>query len=1205
VSCVRNRTPHAAARFGGAFTEPTKVIGSAQNAIPFEVLPDPRTIFVGRGREMGELAGGLNDAFRGRGGTFALSGEPGIGKTRLARQFASLARDRGARVISALTPRGLVHAAPPYWLWIQVVRECLSALAGGEPAAEASGPQSPPGPPSRLPESAEFGELALVLGGRPWLAVGSCGARFRLFDATARLLETVARSRPVVLLLDDLDGADRLSLMGLEVVARELCWMPALIVATYRRAQTRSQEAFREFAGGSAWAASRQLMLDGLGPSEVSRLAQARTGSILGDGTVDSIVRTTRGNPRLVEMVLMHPEFLSPGGYGAQGRARACHALRCAIERHLEPLSDPARRLLAIAAAIGMEFDLAVLLAVAQCAPEQVLDAVGEAEQAGLLEADAALGGRYRFLHPMVRELLHDDLAGAARARLHCRIGEALEAGFPSGEPRLEEIAHHFLEGALTGGAGKALEYSQRAAVRALARLQFKEASRLYAMALAAAGSGLNLERARRCALMVARAGAQRKAGDLGGARESAKSAAELASQTGDFELLAQAALEYAGPLPFVAAPAEADTIALLEQALGRLEDRQPRLRAMLAIRLAAELLSEPSAERHRRDLAREAEMVAERLGDAGLTMAVMRGRHLLLAATPRTVDEQLGSAAQMLAMAPLMVRGADCFAASVCHYTALLRKGGPLKSGVPTVSLGAGGELAEGSLWLRLAERCRAAMRALVEGPFASAEPALADATALAQELGCREAIDLAWPGMIAPFEEADRAGELELLAIRNAEAHDRASLFRAVLARVRLAMGRLERAREDFERLAFDDFRAVAGDGSSVVCAALLAEVCVAIRDERRAASLYELIRPWGETNAVLEPIGFFGPVARHLGRLLALMRRLDEAQSCFDDALALANKTGAVPWMAYTEHDYAAMLLERGGGDDRDRARALADAAAEKAVSLGMRALASRARMLSVRAQAEIAKRAGTPDRAGAPAVVERGGASDDRVACRRDDGSAAAAGQTEFAAPGDGDRVLRREGDYWTVMFDRKVLRLKHCKGLACIAHLLRHPGEEFYAADLCSVARNGCAASAGRAAQVSDGEASARRSADGDLGPMLDATAKAAYKRRLAELREQADQARALDNHQRAADIEREMSFIAHELARAVGLGGRDRMPGSEAERARVRVTNAIRAVLKRIGSDHPALARYLAGTVKTGSFCRFTPDPRFPGEWRA
>jgi hypothetical protein len=119
------------------------------------------------------------------------------------------------------------------------------------------------------------------------------------------------------------------------------------------------------------------------------------------------------------------------------------------------------------------------------------------------------------------------------------------------------------------------------------------------------------------------------------------------------------------------------------------------------------------------------------------------------------------------------------------------------------------------------------------------------------------------------------------------------------------------------------------------------------------------------------------------------------------------------------------------------------------------------------------------------------------------------------------------------------------------------------------------------------------------------GELLDAQARAAYKQRLEGLRDELEEAEAFNDPGRARRVREEMEFLARELARAVGIGGRDRRAASHAERARLNVTRAIRSAMKNLARTHPPLAEHLALTIRTGRYCSYTPDPRAPIRWES
>jgi hypothetical protein len=193
------------------------------------------------------------------------------------------------------------------------------------------------------------------------------------------------------------------------------------------------------------------------------------------------------------------------------------------------------------------------------------------------------------------------------------------------------------------------------------------------------------------------------------------------------------------------------------------------------------------------------------------------------------------------------------------------------------------------------------------------------------------------------------------------------------------------------------------------------------------------------------------------------------------------------------------------------------------------------------------------------------------------------------------------VFRREGEYWTVRYDGSVVRLKDTKGLHQLARLLAHPGREFHATDL--EAAQGQGAQPGPAGTRAAAADLGVRPDLGDAGELLDATAKATYKARLDDLRAELEEAERCNDPARAANARAERDFLVGELARAVGLGGRDRRAASHAERARLNATRAIRAAIANLARASPSLGRHLAATIRTGRYCCYTPDPRVPIDW--
>ncbi len=193
----------------------------------------------------------------------------------------------------------------------------------------------------------------------------------------------------------------------------------------------------------------------------------------------------------------------------------------------------------------------------------------------------------------------------------------------------------------------------------------------------------------------------------------------------------------------------------------------------------------------------------------------------------------------------------------------------------------------------------------------------------------------------------------------------------------------------------------------------------------------------------------------------------------------------------------------------------------------------------------------------------------------------------------------ESLFLRQGDYWIIRYQGHLTFLKATRGLHCLSVLLRHPGREFHVCELVGqvFGRPLVLGKGGRATDDWQGE---RLS---DVGPILDAQAKAEYKRRLDDLRRDLEEAERFNDPARAERARNEMNALAEQLASAVGLGGRNRRIGSAAERARSAVTKRIKSSIKRIGQAIPSLGSHLATRVKTGYFCSYNPQPERPVAW--
>jgi hypothetical protein len=198
----------------------------------------------------------------------------------------------------------------------------------------------------------------------------------------------------------------------------------------------------------------------------------------------------------------------------------------------------------------------------------------------------------------------------------------------------------------------------------------------------------------------------------------------------------------------------------------------------------------------------------------------------------------------------------------------------------------------------------------------------------------------------------------------------------------------------------------------------------------------------------------------------------------------------------------------------------------------------------------------------------------------------------------AQPSAVDAVFRREGEFWTIAYGGQLFRLRDVKGLRYIASLLASPGRDIHVLELVSVATE---RRAGARARLAEDHLVA--SWPSDLDPVLDDRAKEDYGRRLEELEVELEQARDWGDTERAARLEDELDALTQQLARAVGLRGRDRKFASPAERARISVTKAIRTAIRLIDKQCPELAAHLEVSIQTGRSCSYASPSAPPPSW--
>jgi DNA-binding SARP family transcriptional activator len=895
----------------------------------------------GRGAELGRLRSAWADARRGRRRTVLVAGEAGIGKTRLVTELARLAESDGAVVLAGRCDQ---HLGVPYL----PLREAVGRHLAAHPAERLRALLGP-----RAAELVRFWpELAWRLPALPSPSpTGPDADQYLLFEALTGLLEAIAVAGPLLLLVDDLHGADEASLLLLRSLAHAHRPARLLTVLTYRDDERAPRAALTAALGELVRAPGAELLaLDGLAVDEVAALAAAATARPPGPGAaaLAHVLRErTAGNPFLVGELLRHLAetiALDGGDLTAAAAGPAVddvpESVRWAVDQRLARLGGPVEHVLGVAAVIGYHADLALLHRVAQLGYDSLLSALDTAVAARLLEERPGDPGGYAFHHPIVRDHLYRRLPAGERARAHRRVAEAL-ADLTGGASRLGELADH---AALAGAplAARAVDYARRAGEQAFAEGRYEESAHRHRQALAVLerveGAGADPER--RGELLCDQGDAWAAAGRDGPATEAYLRAAAAAREAGSAGQLARAALGLGGAIGFWSFElSRAVPTGLLGEALEAAGPGDSTARARLLARLAGWRAagSRLGTEADDRPAGfAEALAMARRLGDRRTLASVLADQETAWHGVLRPD----GPGGAVAASAELGRLAAELGDEDLTHRAGWARAGALLAvgdlDGVDRLTEREA-RLAEARpvphhRWLVLRLGSVAAM---LRGAFTDSERLATDAL----ELGRRH---LGAPAVLAHGAQLvflrwlqGRPDEVEALLERlGAQQAWARRAWSRLLPLAWAGQGRDAEAGEQLEA-------AMAGGlGSQPSVAGLVALVgaCAQLGDAAAAGRLAGLLAPWAGHHLTAGHT-YLGAADHHLGILAATAGRWGDSLDHFRVALAAHAGLGARPWQALTAQAFAGMLRGRDGPGDRARAADLDATAAAGASLLGM--------------------------------------------------------------------------------------------------------------------------------------------------------------------------------------------------------------------------------------------------------------------------
>lgn len=887
----------------------------------------PGVGYVGRVEERRLLADAFKSAAAGDGREVILiSGEPGIGKSSLAAEAARSAVEVGAIALYGrcdedlgLPYQPLAEALShyvtyaPQALLVEHVRDHGGELAHLVPALRRRIPELPP------PASTDADT-----------------GRYLLFAAVTGLLTAATQAMPLVLVLDDLQWADKPSLLLLKLLASTLETQRFVIIGTYRDSDLhRSHPLLDTLAALRREARTHRINLSGLSDRDVVAVMEGAAGHQMdqdGIGLAHAISRETGGNPFFVSETLQHLAesgwiYRDTGGRWVTNQglevAGLPQSVREVVGARVARLGELVKQVLTGASVIGEHFDLDLLPHLVDLSEDELLDALDQAVRARVItEVDHA--GRYRFAHALIQHTLYQDLGGVRRSRAHRRVAVALEelCGDDPGA-RVAELAHHWARATQGVDLAKVVRYSRLAGQRALDQLAPDEALRWFNQALQLFEQQNADDEALRTDLLIGLGTAQRQAGDPAH-RETLLEAAQQARRIGDTERLIVAAL--ANNRGYFSAVGQLDTerIAVLEATLDAISaggDRpeHARVLATLAVELSAEGDSLPH-----RGPADQALAMARRLDDPASLAQVLILRFLAIN-VPETLDMRLAETAEACSLTEEIRDPAAQFIAIMFRAWACIQAGD-----LDEVDrrFGQMSELAHQlsqpfvDHWTAFYQSWRALLGGDLERSEALATKALQVANAMDNPDG-----RMFYAGQLFAVRQAQgRLAELAETVATVAAANPGVPVLRATWATTLCELDRDEEARQLLVAESAGGFAAHPRNFEWLHAMARWANVCVHLRAAELAQVLYDHLEPFAGQVA-FSGVTVGGSVSHCLGGLAGLLGRYDETERYFARATAVHEKLKSPYLLALTQLSWARVLMDRAAPGDAARAVELA--------------------------------------------------------------------------------------------------------------------------------------------------------------------------------------------------------------------------------------------------------------------------------------
>jgi hypothetical protein len=851
-----------------------------------------------------------------------ISGEAGQGKTTVVAAAARRAFEEGACILFGHCEEDVSR---PYQLFVEALGHYVTHASEGVLLGHMTG------------QGCELAGLVPSLASRlpglpPSKATDSDSERYLMFAAVVSLLARLSEQQLVVLVLDDLQWADTGSLQLLRHLAASELHFRVLVLATYRDSELSHASALVETLGAlRRQSGVTRIELGGLDDNGVVSFMESASGQSLDSewvGLAHSIYRETDGNPFFVGEMLRHLAETGAIYQNQSGRWVAVDSLadtslpdgvREVIGARVVRLGGDAERILALAAVIGRDFDLDLLIAASRSTEDAVLNVLDKATAVALVRELEGTPGRYSFAHALIQRTVYEDLGPTRRARAHRRVAEALEevcAGQPGA--RVGELARHWLSATRAQDLDKALDYSRQAADAALASLAPEDAVRYYVQAIDLLAQLADPDPAIELELGIGLGIAQRQIGDAT-FRQTLLDTGRRAAELGDTVRLTRVITANDRGMVNSITAVDNDKVELLELALSRIPDDHPDRAILLAT-----WCSDVAFSTHHDDrltFAEESIALAEATGDDVLIVRI-HNQVALSSRSPQFLAQSLSRSADALVRAERIGDPVLLFVASAIRQV-IAANNGDVEEVDRCFAISDAVVNRLGQPTLAWAHSFLRATRAQIAGDIDQAEQFANLALQHGTESGEPDALLLFGSQFMMAAWQRGTAGELIPLIEQAATENPRVTALTAGLAVAHLEHGDTGPARRLVEEAAsrFEP----PGGGSWLTEMTLHAETALECRSLGVAAVLLESLAPWASQ---FSTSGFTaeGPVSHYLGGLATVLRRRDEAESYFAESAEMCARMDAKFFAARTDLKWGQMLIELGSRSDVERARDL---------------------------------------------------------------------------------------------------------------------------------------------------------------------------------------------------------------------------------------------------------------------------------------